>query len=68
MTTLTVRPKNKKELLAIKTVLEGFKVSFETSQEEDTLYNAKFVERVLLADKEIDEGKGVKIVLEDLWK
>ena len=68
MTTLTVRPKNKKELLAIKTVLEGFKVSFETSQEEDTSYNAKFVERVLLADKEIDEGKGVKIALEDLWK
>lgn len=69
MTTLTVRPKNKKELLAIKTVLEGFKVSFETSQEEeDTSYNAKFVERVLLADKEIDEGKGVTIALEDLWK
>lgn len=68
MTTLTVRPKNKKELLAIKTVLEGFKVSFETSQEEDPSYNAKFVERVLLADKEIDEGKGVKIALEDLWK
>jgi hypothetical protein len=68
MTTLTVRPKNKKELLAIKTVLEGFKVSFETTQEEETPYNAKFVERVLLADKEIDEGKGVKIALEDLWK
>ncbi len=68
MTTLTIRPKNRKELLAIKTVLEGFKVSFETSQEEDSSYNAKFVERVLLADKEIDEGKGVKIALEDLWK
>lgn len=68
MTTLTVRPKNKKELLAIKNVLEAFKVDFETNPDIEAPYNPEFVKRVLLADKEIDEGKGVTIALEDLWK
>ena len=32
------------------------------------LYNVDFVKRVLLADQEIEQGKGVKIAMEDLWK
>jgi hypothetical protein len=34
----------------------------------DEPYNRDFVKRVLLADQEIEQGKGVKIAIEDLWK
>ena len=34
----------------------------------DEPYNVDFVKRVLLADQEIEQGKGVKIAMEDLWK
>jgi len=35
---------------------------------DDTPYNPEFVKRVLLADEEIEQGKGVKIAISDLWK
>jgi len=66
MTTLTVRPRNKKELSAIKKVLEVLKMDFESNDESP--YDPKFVQRVLLAKEEIKQGKGVKIAAEDLWK
>lgn len=68
MTTLTVRPKNKKELLAIKTILEGFKVAFETTQEEETPYNAKFVAKIMRAREDSKQGRVTVIKTEDLWK
>ena len=66
MTTLTVRPRNKKELSAIKKILEVLKMDFESNNESP--YNPEFVQRVLLAKEEIKQGKGVKIATEDLWK
>lgn len=66
MTILTVRPRNKKELSAIKKVLEVLKMDFESNDESP--YNPEFVQRVLLAKEEIKQGKGVKIATEDLWK
>ena len=61
-----VYPDNKAQLKAIKSVFKAFKVKFEI--EEEKSYNPKFVERVLLAKEEIKQGKGVKIVTDDLWK
>jgi len=66
MTILTVRPRNKKELSAIKKVLEVLKMDFESNDESP--YDPEFVQRVLLAKEEIKQGKGVKIATEDLWK
>ena len=66
MTILTVRPRNNKELSAIKKVLEDLKMDFESNEESP--YNPEFVARVLLAKEEIKQGKGVKIATVDLWK
>jgi len=66
MTTLTVRPRNKKELSAIKKILEVLKMDFESNDENP--YNAEFVASVLQGDEDFKNGKGVKIALEDLWK
>jgi hypothetical protein len=61
-----VYPRNMEQIEAIKKIFEAFKIKFEV--EEEKLYNPKFVERVLLAKEEIEQGKGVKIDTKDLWK
>ena len=66
MTILTVRPRNNKELSAIKKVLEDLKMDFESNEESP--YNPEFVASVLQGDEDFKNGKGVKIALEDLWK
>ncbi|CAN1561489.1 hypothetical protein MCETHM1_02668 [Flavobacteriaceae bacterium] len=67
MTALTVKPKNKKELLMVSKFLEAFNVKFETI-EEDKPYNVEFVDSILQAREDSKQGKGIKIALEDLWK
>lgn len=63
-----VYPHNREQIEAIKTIFKAFKIKFEVEEEEEKLYNPKFVERVLLAKEEIKQGKGVKIATKDLWK
>ena len=47
MTTLTVRPKNKKEAVILKKVLKALDVDFETSNNDESLYNTEFVNKIL---------------------
>ena len=61
-----VYPHDKEQIEAIKTIFNAFKIKFEV--EDEKAYNSAFVERVLLAKKEIKKGKGVKIETKDLWK
>jgi hypothetical protein len=68
MTTLTVKPKNKRELLAIKRVLEGFKVQFEMNEEKEKPYNPEFVASVLQGREDYKQGKCETIALDDIWK
>jgi hypothetical protein len=65
MDTLIIHADSDK-IKAIMQFLKAFDIPFE--MEEEKPYKKEFVERVLLADKEIEEGKGVKIALDDLWK
>lgn len=66
METLIVRPKNQKQLAAVKAVLKALDVAF--TKDEESPYNPNFVAKILEGSKEIAEGKGIKILLEDLWK
>ncbi len=66
MSTLTIYPKNKEEekvYLQLAKVLKS-KISRETKSP----YNTDFVKKILKGQKEIREGKGVKIKVDDLWK
>ena len=65
METLITHPKNKEQLAALKAVMKALKVDFRT---EKSPYNPEFVSQILKAKKDIKNGKGVKIALEDLWK
>jgi len=45
--------------------MKVLKIEFET---EESPYNPEFVKEILQARKDIKNGKGVKIAVEDLWK
>ena len=61
-----VYTEDKAQIKAIKSVFKAFKVKFEVVEEKP--YNEEFVARVLMAKKEIKQGKGVKIATKELWK
>ncbi|GGE66972.1 hypothetical protein EV200_10874 [Pedobacter psychrotolerans] len=65
METLTLHPKNKEQLNALKAFAKALKIDFET---EESPYNPEFVKNILQAREDIKNGKGVKIAVEDLWK
>lgn len=67
MITLTVKPRNKKELLIVEKFLEAIKVTYIPNNEND-VYSPEFVESILKSREDYKNGKGVKIALEDLWK
>lgn len=65
METLIAHPKNEEQATALKAVMKVLKIEFET---EESPYNPEFVKDILQAREDIKNGKGVKIVAEDLWK
>lgn len=65
METLIVHPKNEEQSTALKAVMKVLKIDFETKKSP---YNPEFVKEILKAKKDIKNGKGVKIAVEDLWK
>ncbi len=61
--TITVNPKNKKQLEQVKTFLKEIQVDFV----EET-YDKDFVKKIEKSRLEIKLGETKKIVLTDLWK
>ncbi|MES2417484.1 MAG: DUF2683 family protein [Bacteroidota bacterium] len=68
MTTLTVLPKNRKQLTAIKAVLKALEISFKLDDDTTYLSSTKANKKAL--DKSIEQaenGQVVKIAIADLW-
>ena len=62
--TITINPKNKKELAKIKTILKAIEVDFIESEDS---YEKDFVSKIEKSRKEISKGETKKIALDDLW-
>ncbi|WP_406844950.1 DUF2683 family protein [Flavobacterium soyae] len=56
----------KKDFPVLKSLAKS--LGFEIVEENEKPYNPEFVKEILDAEKSIEEGKGVKIKVEDLWK
>jgi hypothetical protein len=57
------------QIEAVKAFMKALKIKFEISK--DNPYNPEFVHMVLEAEKEIKQGKGLRVTSEgfdDLWK
>ena len=65
METLTIYPKNKEQLTAVKAVLKALKIDFKLVKD---IYNPEFTEKIIQGREDIKQGKGIKIATEDLWK
>lgn len=66
METIIMHPSSKEQLTALKAIAKVLKVQFET--EEASSYNSEFVKKVIQGRKDIQNGKGVKVDIENLWK
>ena len=64
-------PQTNEQLEALKAFMRALKIKFEISTKQSDNYNPEFLEKVLQGDKDIAEGKGKKITLDELnklWK
>jgi hypothetical protein len=66
MSTLTIYPKSKEEEKVYLQLAKMLKSKID--RQKRSPYNPNFVKKILKGQKEIKEGKGVKIRMEDLWK
>ncbi len=66
METLTIHPKDKSQLTAVKAVLKVLKVPFERAKEEESPYNPEFVAKIKRSRKQAKEGKTVTYTLDQL--
>jgi|LakMenEpi03Aug12_release.lakeMendotaPanAssembly.Ray.scaffolds.fasta_scaffold2006166_1 hypothetical protein len=64
---MVFHPSNMDEVNALKAIAKALKIKFEMITSEKP-YNAEFVEKILESKKQIEEGKTIKIDLNDLWK
>ena len=61
---IIVHPANEQEMNVIQAFFKALKIKFEVSKE--STYNPEFVEKVLQGKKDIEEGKGVALSVEEL--
>ncbi|WEA02793.1 DUF2683 family protein [Mucilaginibacter sp. SJ] len=63
MEVFPVKPKTKEQLIALKAFLKLMKIDYQI----ESNYNEKFVSKILQGRKDIKNGKGISIKVNDLW-
>ena len=75
--TITAHTANNTQILAIKAFMKALKIKFEVSkevaketakeatEETESPYDPEFVKKILQADKDIAEGKGTKMSVDE---
>lgn len=66
MTFVIAKTEDSKKLKALKTVLNALEISFEEKKEE--VYDQNFLKKFAEGAKSKEEGSGVVVDLNDLWK
>lgn len=70
MEAITIHPKNKEQVTKIEAFLNALKVPFKKSSNESP-YDPEFVNKILEGDKDLKEGKGRRVTIDELnqlWK
>jgi PHD/YefM family antitoxin component YafN of YafNO toxin-antitoxin module len=63
METLIVHPKNKEQLIAMKSFMKAFKISFE---EESSVYSPEFVAKIKESREQVKRGETRVVNIDDL--
>lgn len=64
MTTLTIETEDPQIIKAVKALLKGFEVNYK--EDSDSPYDPEFVAQILKSEKQIKEGKTIKMTNEEL--
>lgn len=59
-------PSNSQQIDAIKAFMKALNIKYEVAK--DTPYNPDYVKKIKASQKQANEGKTVKIELDDIWK
>jgi len=75
MSTLTVHPINEEQEKALKAIFEAFNVKYEKEMDETEYLKASKANQAALNEsilnesiQQLDEGKGMVVNINDLWK
>ena len=70
MSTLTIHPKDEAQEKALKAIFEAFSIKYEKELDETEYLMSSEANKKDLDEsiQQINDGKGVKISLDDLWK
>lgn len=70
MSTFTIHPKNAAQEKALRTIFDAFSIKYEKELDETEYLMSSEANRKALDEsiKQLEEGKGIKVALEDLWK
>ena len=60
---LIAHPKNAQEFRVLKAFMETLKINFEVSK--DVSYNPVFVEKIIQSERDITEGNGIKLSVDE---
>ncbi|MEY4539127.1 MAG: hypothetical protein RLZZ306_884 [Bacteroidota bacterium] len=65
---ITAYTEDTSQIEAIKAVIKAFRIKYSISKpvEMDTPYNAEFVAKIKKGQKDLKEGKGISMTLEEL--
>ena len=63
---IIVHPSNEQEMSIIKAFFKALKIKFEVAK--DSPYDPEFMAKIEKSRKQADQGKTVKIDLDDIWK
>lgn len=61
---LIVHPETNEQVIVVKAFLEALKIKFEFSK--DDAYNPEFVAKILQGKKDIAQGKGITLSIQEL--
>jgi hypothetical protein len=70
MSTLTIHPKDEAEENALKVIFEAFKIQYEKELDETEYLSASEANKKELNEsiRQINNGEGISMSLNDLWK
>lgn len=66
---IIAHPQDASQVEAVKAFMKALKIKFEISKDQP--YDTEFVNKILEAEQEIKQGKGLKVTsqgFDDLWK
>jgi len=63
---IIAHPQTTEQVNAIKAFMKALKIKFDISKAEDAPYNPEFIEKILQGKKEIEQGKGITLSMNEL--